>query len=67
MLLRPGSISITISPLKRLQMTQVLECQKYNICTLVINEDTPNDPSLWEVILLHSYRSKLTLSHENYY
>jgi ATP-dependent helicase YprA (DUF1998 family) len=68
MLLRPGSISITISPLKRLQTSQVrfliikvtvnireqvheqvLECQKYAISTIAINEDTPDDPKLWEV------------------
>ncbi|KAG2751384.1 hypothetical protein P692DRAFT_20847011 [Suillus brevipes Sb2] len=41
---------MTISPLKRLQATQALESMKYGINTLSINEDTPNDPSLWEDI-----------------
>lgn len=71
-LLRPGTVTMTISPLKRLQATQVtrlkcndfvrmqnillqvLESVKYGINTLSINEDTPNDPSLWEVIIHHS-------------
>ena len=32
-------------------MYQVLECEKYHIRTLAINEDTPNDPGLWEVVM----------------
>ncbi|KIJ57528.1 hypothetical protein HYDPIDRAFT_171650, partial [Hydnomerulius pinastri MD-312] len=56
MLLRPKSISITISPLKRLQTTQVLECQKYGIRTIAINEDTPNDLALWESIKQGEYQ-----------
>ena len=66
-LLRPKSISITISPLKRLQTTQVsvllpvsgltnvrrgiqvLESERFGIRTITINEDTPNDESLWNV------------------
>ncbi|KIJ04274.1 hypothetical protein PAXINDRAFT_183194 [Paxillus involutus ATCC 200175] len=56
MLLRPGSISITISPLKRLQTSQVLECQKYAISTIAINEDTPDDPKLWESIRAGHYQ-----------
>ncbi|KAG1901029.1 P-loop containing nucleoside triphosphate hydrolase protein, partial [Suillus fuscotomentosus] len=50
MLLRPGTISMTISPLKCLQATQVLESTKYGIPTIAINEDTPTDLSLWESI-----------------
>jgi ATP-dependent helicase YprA (DUF1998 family) len=45
----PGSISIVISPLKRLQAVQVLEFERYGITTVAINEDTPNDPELWKV------------------
>ena len=45
----PGSISIVISPFKRLQAVQVLEFECYGIRTIAINEDTPNDPELWKV------------------
>ena len=45
----PGTISIVISPLKRLQAVQVLEFEHYGINTVAINEDTPNDPELWKV------------------
>ena len=48
----PGSISIIISPLKRLQAVQVLEFERYGIKTVAINEDTPNEPELWKVWLL---------------
>ncbi|KAF8834573.1 hypothetical protein BDN67DRAFT_873768, partial [Paxillus ammoniavirescens] len=56
MLLRPDSISITISLLKHLQTSQVLECQKYGIDTIAINKDTPNDPTLWERIQTGKYQ-----------
>ncbi|KAF9218744.1 hypothetical protein BS17DRAFT_668501, partial [Gyrodon lividus] len=56
MLLRPKSMSITILPLKRLQMMQVQECEKYNIRTIAINEDTPNDPGLWECFVCGYYQ-----------
>ncbi|KAG1893191.1 uncharacterized protein F5891DRAFT_963388 [Suillus fuscotomentosus] len=49
-LLRPGTISMTISPLKCLQATQVLKSTKYGIPTISINEDTAADPALWESI-----------------
>lgn len=43
-------ITITISPLKRLQMTQLEEFNKhYRIVTVVINEDTPRDPAWYTV------------------
>jgi len=45
----PGTISIVVSPLKRLQVVQVLEFERYGIKTVAINEDTPNDPELWKV------------------
>ena len=47
----PGMVSIIISPLKRLQVVQVLEFERYGIRTVAINEDTPNDPELWKVRL----------------
>ena len=45
----PRTISIVISPLKRLQAVQVHEFERYGISTVAINEDTPNDPELWKV------------------
>jgi superfamily II DNA/RNA helicase len=48
-LLSPKTISVVISPLKRLQAVQVLEFERYHVKTLAINEDTPNDPELWKV------------------
>ncbi|KAJ7839505.1 P-loop containing nucleoside triphosphate hydrolase protein [Mycena leptocephala] len=51
LLLRPGRISITISPLKRLQMMQVSDfLNKFGIATVAVNEDTPNCPVLWSAI-----------------
>ncbi|KAJ7635636.1 hypothetical protein B0H17DRAFT_861405, partial [Mycena rosella] len=48
LLLEPGTITLTVSPLKRLQMMQVRDfMQKYNIPTIAINEDTPQSPELW--------------------
>ncbi|KAJ7768865.1 P-loop containing nucleoside triphosphate hydrolase protein [Mycena metata] len=50
-LLCPEKITITISPLKRLQLVQVKEfAAKFGISTVAINEDTPNDPDLWNSI-----------------
>ena len=48
-LLDPESLAVIFSPLKRLQVVQVLEFEHYGIKTLAINEDTPNDPDLWKV------------------
>ena len=48
-LLNPESISIVVSPLKRLQAVHVLEFERYGVKTVSINEDTPNDPQLWKV------------------
>ncbi|KAF9223245.1 hypothetical protein BS17DRAFT_130767 [Gyrodon lividus] len=62
LLLRPNpmsiAIAIAISPLERLQTTQarVSECERYRIRTIAINEDTPNDPGLWESIRQGHYR-----------
>ena len=48
-ILSPKTISVVISPLKRLQAVQVLEFERYHVKTMAINEDTPNDPELWKV------------------
>ena len=48
----PETISVVISPLKRLQAVQVLEFERYGIKTMSVNEDTPNDPELWKVSYL---------------
>ncbi|KAJ7443986.1 hypothetical protein FB451DRAFT_1434779 [Mycena latifolia] len=49
-LLSPDRVSITISPLKRLQMMQVSDfLKKFSIVTVASNEDTPNCPVLWAV------------------
>ena len=48
-LLDPESLAVIFSPLKWLQVVQVLEFEHYGIKALAINEDTPNDPDLWKV------------------
>jgi ATP-dependent helicase YprA (DUF1998 family) len=48
-LLRPNRVTLVISPLKRLQVNQVLEFEKYGVGIMSINEDTPNDDALWKV------------------
>ena len=48
-LLYSATISMVISPLKRLQAVQLLEFERYGIKTVSINEDMPNDPALWQV------------------
>ncbi|KAJ7448715.1 P-loop containing nucleoside triphosphate hydrolase protein [Mycena latifolia] len=51
LLLQPNTITLTISPLKRLQRMQVNAfMSKYGIPTLAINEDTPKIPELWKSI-----------------
>ena len=48
-------ITLTLSPLKRLQMTQESDFNTwYGIPTVVINEDTPRDDAWWSVRLLSS-------------
>jgi hypothetical protein len=43
-------VTLTISPLKRLQSTQANDfTKKYNVPTLTINEDTPRDDTWWDV------------------
>ncbi|KAJ7626970.1 P-loop containing nucleoside triphosphate hydrolase protein [Roridomyces roridus] len=52
-LLFPTTSSLTISPLKRLQVVQVrdaAEFESWGIKTVCINEDTPNDSELWNRI-----------------
>jgi superfamily II DNA helicase RecQ len=50
-LLDPTSVSIVISPLKRLQALQVAEFQSYGLTAACINEDTPNSEEFWKVHL----------------
>ncbi|KAF8158781.1 P-loop containing nucleoside triphosphate hydrolase protein [Mycena galopus ATCC 62051] len=51
LLLEPNSVTLTISPLKRLQTMQVQDfIRKYGIPTVAINEDTPSSPELWKRI-----------------
>ncbi|KAJ7435585.1 P-loop containing nucleoside triphosphate hydrolase protein [Mycena galericulata] len=49
-LLYPTTTSVTISPLKRLQILQAAEFERWGIRVACINEDTPNDATLWERI-----------------
>lgn len=43
-------MTLTLSPLKRLQMTQESDFNtRYGIPTVVINEDTPRDDAWWSV------------------
>jgi superfamily II DNA helicase RecQ len=51
MLLRPGSISITVSPLKRLMASQAAELGRYGLRAAIVNEDTSHDPELFKAIL----------------
>jgi len=51
MLLRPGSISITVSPLKRLMTSQAAELGRYGLRAAIVNEDTSHDPGLFQAIL----------------
>lgn len=55
MLLRPGSISITVSPLKRLMASQASEVRRYGLRAAIVNEDTSHDPGLFEAILCGQY------------
>ncbi|KAJ7208369.1 P-loop containing nucleoside triphosphate hydrolase protein [Mycena pura] len=49
-LLHPTTTSMTISPLKRLQILQAAEFERWGVRTICINEDTPNDKELWNNI-----------------
>ncbi|KAJ7025234.1 P-loop containing nucleoside triphosphate hydrolase protein [Mycena alexandri] len=46
----PDTCSMTISPLKRLQILQVPEFEGWGISVVCINEDTPKDKVLWDKI-----------------
>ncbi|KAJ7724305.1 P-loop containing nucleoside triphosphate hydrolase protein [Mycena maculata] len=51
LLLKPGTITLTVYPLKRLQAMQVKDFwTKYGIPTVGINEDTSDSPELWKKI-----------------
>ena len=48
-------VTLTLSPLKRLQVTQMNDFNsRYGIPTVVINEDTPRDETWWNVSLINS-------------
>ncbi|KAJ7233634.1 P-loop containing nucleoside triphosphate hydrolase protein, partial [Mycena rebaudengoi] len=49
-LLYPDTTSMTVSPLKRLQILQAAEFERWGIRTIYINEDTPSDTNLWDKI-----------------
>ncbi|KAF7320198.1 P-loop containing nucleoside triphosphate hydrolase protein [Mycena kentingensis (nom. inval.)] len=46
----PASMSITVSPLKRLQTLQAAELESWGIRVVCVNEDTPSNPLLWKNI-----------------
>lgn len=64
-------ITITLSPLKRLQVTQENDFNsRYGICTVVVNEDTPRHEAWWDVsyyrnFLIYSQRKQMNYDQEN--
>ncbi|SJL18270.1 uncharacterized protein ARMOST_21855 [Armillaria ostoyae] len=50
LLLFPTTTSITVSPLKRLQIMQARSFEHLHIRTLPINEDTDHSDELWKVL-----------------
>jgi ATP-dependent helicase YprA (DUF1998 family) len=48
-LLFPNSVTIVISPLKRLMASQVKECHNWGIRAVAINEDTSKQKGFWDV------------------
>lgn len=57
-------ITITISPLKRLQVAQEIDFnERYGIHTVVINEDTPRSDAWWSVSLHSGYSSRSQKAH----
>ncbi|KAJ6476423.1 P-loop containing nucleoside triphosphate hydrolase protein [Mycena vulgaris] len=52
----PDSSSMTVSPLKRLQILQAAEFELWGIQTICINEDTPKDKALWQKIQEGSFQ-----------
>jgi hypothetical protein len=53
LLLRPMEAVILVVPLKCLQHSQLEAFTSFGILTVIVNEDTPDDPDLWKVHLLH--------------
>jgi len=49
LLLRPVEHAILIVPLKRLQQAQLDAFTVFGIRSVIVNEDTPDDPELWKV------------------
>jgi hypothetical protein len=57
-------ITITISPLKRLQVTQELDFNsRFRIPTITINEDTPRDADWWNVSKWFNILSVIAYTH----
>ncbi|KAI9567258.1 hypothetical protein HD554DRAFT_1989885, partial [Boletus coccyginus] len=56
MLLLPNTLSMMISPVKELQVTQVQHLLNISCKNNVINEDTSNDQSLWKSIQKGHYQ-----------
>jgi hypothetical protein len=54
-LLRPNDKTVLIVPLKRLQASQNDAFTRFNIPSIIINEDTPDDPELWKVSYTHLF------------
>ena len=50
-LLCPTDICLLVVPLKRLQYSQLEAFLSYGIKAVVVNEDTPDDPELWQVFV----------------
>ncbi|KAH6904498.1 hypothetical protein BKA70DRAFT_1085122, partial [Coprinopsis sp. MPI-PUGE-AT-0042] len=44
-----GGVSVIVTPLKRLQVVQVAQMERFGLKAVAINEDTPNDRALWKV------------------
>ncbi|SJK99128.1 uncharacterized protein ARMOST_02415 [Armillaria ostoyae] len=55
-------VVVTISPLKRLQVTQVSDFKsKYGINTLAINDETPRNQDYWRI---HVHNGKKDVSQD---
>ncbi|KAJ3750441.1 P-loop containing nucleoside triphosphate hydrolase protein [Lentinula detonsa] len=49
LLQQPGSITVMLSPFKRLQETMVNDMkERYHLRAFAVNEDTPSDPDWWK-------------------
>jgi superfamily II DNA helicase RecQ len=48
-LLLPDSVSVIVSPLKRLMVSQVKEYEDWGIHAVAINEDTSRQKGFWDI------------------